>query len=158
MKRALAAAIVLCAALALAQVVGGNTQLVTTAATPPVKVKPGRTAPVQFLFRVNSGLHINPNKPTSELLVPTKLDLQLPEGMKFAKMTYPAGHDFTVAFSNDKLNVYTGDFEVDGTLAAAKTVKPGSYDVAGVLRYQACNDRQCFPPKKLPVKFRVEVK
>lgn len=146
-----------CAAMALAQV-GGSTQLVTTAATPPVTVKPGRTAPVQFLFRVNPGLHINSNQPNSELLVATKLELPLPEGLKFAKMTYPAGHDFTVAFSNDKLNVYSGDFEVDGTLAAAKKVKPGSYEVAGVLRYQACNDRQCFPPKKLPVKFRVEVK
>lgn len=157
MRRALAAAIALCACVALAQV-GGSTQLVTTAATPPVALKPGRSAPVQFLFRVNPGLHINSNHPNSELLVPTALELQLPAGLKLSRMTYPAGHDFTVTFSNDKLNVYTGDFEVDGTLAAAKTAKPGSYDVAGVLRYQACNDRQCFPPKKLPVEFKVEVK
>ena len=31
-------------------------------------------------------------------------------------------------------------------------------EVAGVFRYQACDDRQCFPPVNLPLKwaFRVE--
>jgi hypothetical protein len=29
--------------------------------------------------------------------------------------------------------------------------------VHGELQYQACNDRACFPPKKLPVEFEVTV-
>ncbi len=153
-----AAALALCAAAALAQVVGGRPQLVSSAPVEPVTLQPGRSAAVQFLFRVNPGMHINSNTPGSALLVPTRLDLPLPAGLKWAKLAYPPGHEFTVQYSDEKLSVYSGDFEVDGTLAAARQAKPGTYQVAGMLHYQACNDRQCFPPNKLPVELRVVVK
>lgn len=152
------AAATLLALAAAAQVVGASAQLVTTAPVAPVKVTPGRTAKVQFAFRVQPGLHINSNKPNSELLLPTKLNLQTPANLTIAGLSYPPGQSFKLAFSDDKLSVYTGDFEVDGTVTAAGTMKPGTYAVAGELQYQACNDRQCFPPKKLPVEFNVVVK
>ena len=34
---------------------------------------------------------------------------------------------------------------------------PGKYVMHGVLRYQACDNAQCFPPKTLPVSFDVKV-
>lgn len=143
---------------AAAQVLSTKPHLVTSAPVEPVRMQRGKSAPVQFLFRVNPGLHINSNTPTSRLLVPTRLDLTLPAGLKFARLNYPPGHTFTVSFSDEKLNVYTGDFEVDGRLAAERTLKPGAYQVSGVLQYQACNDRQCFPARKLPVSFQVTVR
>lgn len=153
-----AAALAALSLAAAAQVLGGKPHLVTSAPVEPVQLQRGKTAPVQFLFRVNPGLHINSHLPTSRILLPTRLDLNLPAGLKFASLSYPPGHVFTVAFSDEKLNVYTGDFEVDGRLAASRTLKPGDYQVSGVLQYQACNDRQCFRPRKLPVQFTVNVK
>lgn len=159
MKGLIAGALLLAiASFAAAQELGAKPQLVTGASVDPVAIRPGGTAPVQFLFRVNPGLHINSHTPTSKLLVPTSVEVQLPAGLKFARMEYPAGREFTVAFSDEKLDVYTGDVEVDGTLQAARALKPGSYNVGGVLHYQACNDRQCFPPRKLPLSFTVTVK
>ena len=38
-----------------------------------------------------------------------------------------------------------------------KSVVPGKYVMHGVLRYQACDNAQCFPPKALPVSFDVKV-
>jgi len=37
------------------------------------------------------------------------------------------------------------------------TVVPGKYEMRGVLRYQACDNAACYPPKKLPVDFEVKV-
>ena len=42
-------------------------------------------------------------------------------------------------------------------LKNVRTAVPGTYRVHGELRYQACNDRACFPPKTLPVAFDVKV-
>ena len=36
-------------------------------------------------------------------------------------------------------------------------VTPGKYVMHGMLRYQACDNAQCFPPKALPVSFDVKV-
>jgi len=37
------------------------------------------------------------------------------------------------------------------------SVVPGKYGMRGVVRYQACDNAQCFPPKTLPVSFEVKV-
>jgi hypothetical protein len=38
-----------------------------------------------------------------------------------------------------------------------RSVVPGKYAVRGTLRYQACDNAQCFPPKTLPVNFDVKI-
>jgi hypothetical protein len=37
------------------------------------------------------------------------------------------------------------------------SVVPGNYVMHGVLRYQACDNAQCFPPKSVPVSFNIKV-
>jgi len=42
-------------------------------------------------------------------------------------------------------------------VAAAKTMPAGRFRVHGFLQYQACDDRACYPPTKLPIAFDVQV-
>lgn len=136
----------------------GATQRVTAAPVAPVKVAAGKSIKVELPFRVTPGYHINSNKPTSELLVPTVLSVKPPTDIAVAKLTYPAGEDRSFPFSpGDKLNVYTGDFAVTGLVRAARTTPPGTYRVKGLLKYQACDDRACYPPGQLPVAFDVKI-
>jgi hypothetical protein len=37
------------------------------------------------------------------------------------------------------------------------TVVPGKYAIHGELKYQACDNAACYPPKKLPIGFDVKV-
>ena len=74
------------------------------------------------------------------------------------KTTYPAGKDMSFAFAPDeKLNVYTGDFEVDVLVRPLRAAQVGKYVVRGVLKYQACDNAACYPPKQLPVSFDVKI-
>jgi Disulphide bond corrector protein DsbC len=91
--------------------------------------------------------------PGDELLIPTTLTVQAPQGMKI-DVRYPAGHDFTLPLDGQKLNVYTGTFALDVHAVGAK-LPVGKKTVPAELRYQACNERSCFPPKTL--KFDLEV-
>ncbi|MGH9521663.1 MAG: protein-disulfide reductase DsbD domain-containing protein [Terriglobales bacterium] len=123
-----------------------------------VHVSPGAKASTELEFRVNPGYHINSNQPGSELLVPTQLKLSPPTNVIVGDVQYPAGHDFTLAASPDeKLNVYTGDFSVATLVTATRNTPPGLYRVHGFLQYQACDDRSCYPPAKLPIAFDVRV-
>ena len=109
-------------------------------------------------FRVARGFHINSNTPKSEFLIPTALKMDLPTDIVLGKIDYPTGTDLTFPFQPDEpLNVYTGDFAINLAVHPLKSVVPGKYIMHGVLRYQACDNAQCFPPKTLPVNFEVKV-
>jgi hypothetical protein len=109
-------------------------------------------------FRVGSGFHINSNAPKSEFLIPTALKLDLPTDIVLGKIEYPQGQDLSFPFSPDeKLSVYSGDFSIKLAVHPMASVNPGKYAIHGVLRYQACDNAQCFPPKTLPVSIDVKV-
>jgi hypothetical protein len=113
---------------------------------------------VNLNFRVPSGYHINSNTPKSEFLIPTALKMDLPTDIILGKIEYPAGEDASFPFSPDeKLSVYTGDFTIALGVHPMKSVIPGKYLMHGVLRYQACDNAACYPPKTLPVSFEVKV-
>jgi hypothetical protein len=113
---------------------------------------------VDLNFRVASGFHINSNAPKDEFLIPTSLKMDLPTDIVLGKIGYPEGKDMTFPFSPDqKLNVYSGDFSIVVAVHPLHAVVPGKYVMHGILRYQACDNAQCFPPKTLPVSFEVKV-
>ncbi len=132
--------------------------VITVAPIDPVAVVPGKSAPIKIDCRVAQNFHVNSNKPNSELLIPTEIKFSLPTQIEIAGVTYPAGQQLTFPFMpNEPLSVYSGDFEVQGKLRAATTASPGTYRVHAQVKYQACNDRQCFPPKSTPFDFDVKV-
>ena len=134
------------------------TQRVTVAPIAPVVVHAGSFKQVELAFRVAPGNHINSHKPTSELLIPTVLSVSPPTDISVVKLTYPAGEDRSFPFSpGEKLNVYTGDFALTAQVRVARHTPLGRYRVRGMLKYQACDDRACYPPGKLPVTFDVKV-
>ncbi len=155
----LIAAILLAAlvpASALAQAGGPSVEMSPAGVTPMMRGKPGM---VELDFRVKAGFHINSNHPNSAYLIPTVLKLDAPTDIAIGKVDYPAGRNLSFAFAPDeKLNVYSGDFAVKVTVHPLHTVLPGKYNVRGQLRYQACDDRACYPPHSLPVQFQVQVK
>jgi hypothetical protein len=121
-------------------------------------VSPGHSAPVQFTFHVQDPYHINSSKPLAEELIPTQLHFFLPGEIAVGKMQYPAGKLMSFPFDpSTKLSVYSGDFVVRGLVMAPAKAATGTYTVHGELKYQACDNNACYPPKKLPFTFNVKV-
>jgi|SRR5580698_5122051 hypothetical protein len=137
---------------------GPQGPVVKMAPAPVVTAVQGKPATVPLLFRVASGYHINSNQPKSEFLIPTALKVEATTDIVIGKTTYPEGKDMSFAFDPDeKLNVYTGDFSVDVLVRPLLSVQPGKYIVRGTLKYQACDNAACYPPKQLPVSFDVKI-
>jgi Disulphide bond corrector protein DsbC len=150
--------LLLATSFACAQMTGPKTPAVSLAPIPLVTVARGKAANVALDFRVVHGFHINSNTPHSEFLIPTALKLDAPTDIVVGRVVYPEGRDVSFPFSPDeKLNVYSGDFKVALAVRPLHTVVPGKYAVHGNLKYQACDNAQCYPPKQLPVNFEVKV-
>jgi Thiol:disulfide interchange protein DsbD, N-terminal len=153
-----ALALALFSGFAWGQSPGKKAPSVTLAPIAPVNVTRGQAGEVSLAFRVASGFHINSNTPKSEFLIPTSLRVDAPTDIAITKLTYPAGKDMSFPFAPDEpLNVYSGDFTVTLKVRPLHTVMPGKYAIHGELKYQACDNAACYPPKKLPVDFQVKV-
>jgi len=136
----------------------GKAPSVTIAPVPLVTATRTAQTKVSLNFRVARGFHINSNTPKSEFLIATALKMDVPTDIALGRIEYPAGKDVSFPFSPDEaLNVYTGDFTIAVTVHPLHSVVPGKYVMHGFLRYQACDNAQCFPPKTLPVSFDVKV-
>ncbi len=128
------------------------------APVPLVTAQRAQATMVNLNFRIPPGYHINSNAPKSEFLIPTALKMDLHTDIILGKIEYPAGEDKNFPFSPDeKLSVYSGDFTIAVAVHPLHSVVPGKYVMHGVLRYQACDNAACYPPKKLPVSFDVKV-
>ena len=118
-------------------------------AAEPQTVPAGKHAVLELRFHMVPGYHVNSHTPKSELLIPTTLTLQPADGVKAGALEYPAGKPYSFSFDpTEKLDVYAGDFTVKLPVVATA----GAHTVDGSLKYQACDNASCYPPRTLPVK------
>jgi Disulphide bond corrector protein DsbC len=137
---------------------GPKGPVVKLVSAPTITAVQAKPSTVPLTFNVASGYHVNSNRPKSEYLIPTALKVDATTDIVVGKIIYPDGQDMTFAFSPDeKLNVYTGNFQVDVVVHPLRSVQPGKYVVRGTLKYQACDNTACYPPKNLPVSFDVKI-
>jgi DsbC/DsbD-like thiol-disulfide interchange protein len=136
----------------------GSSPSVTVAPIGTVLVARGGKAPLRLNLQVNRGFHVNSNKPHDELLMPTAVHLNPPDGIVIMNIQYPAGDELALPFmGNEKLSVYSGEFTVTAEVRVPKSAALGTLRVHGDVKYQACDNRQCFPPKTAPLEFDVKV-
>ena len=121
-----------------------------TMLTDGVEVKPGTEQTVELRFRVDEGYHINSHKPMDDLLIPTTLKF-VPGTVQVVGTEYPQGEIIKLIGSGEGLDVYQGEFRVHLRVVAPR----GFSALTGTVRYQACDNEACFPPKTLAVKLVV---
>jgi cytochrome c biogenesis DsbD-like protein len=111
-----------------------------------------KPSPLALHFRIAQGLHINSHAPKDEFLIPTVFSVPESSGVRLEAADYPPGINIVLPVDpNQKLNVYTGEF----TIQARVTAKPGDHMVEAKLRYQACDENACLPPKTITVPIDV---
>jgi thiol:disulfide interchange protein DsbD len=154
----LAALVVTCgAAFVEAQEPGDILEV--SALTAPATVAPGEGAQLSVTVTISSGWHVNAHVPSQPYLIPTVLSLTTPPEIEVGEVLYPAGELRAFAFNPGKpLATYEGTI----TITAALSVRPdATVDraalVRGSLRYQACNDTRCLPPRTAPLVTSLQI-
>jgi hypothetical protein len=122
----------------------------------PVKAKIASSVEVKTPVSILNGYHCNSNTPSEDYLIPLKLTWTA-GALDSPAIEYPQPKMEKFSFSDKPLSVYTGDFVITTRFKVGASANPGTVFLSGKLRYQACNDRMCLPPKTLDVSVPVEI-
>ena len=142
--------------LAAASLSFAQNNVLTIAPTDRVAAKAGAQVSAKIVAQLKPGYHCNSDKPSDEYLIPLKLTWT-PAPLEVAAVTYPPGQMEKYTFSEKPLSVYTGDFEIVTKFNVPSSAHPGPAVLTGKLRYQACTDRLCLPPKTVDVSLPITV-
>jgi hypothetical protein len=134
----------------------GNSGVLTVASVDKARAKRNETATVKVKLQLKEGYHVNSNKPSEDYLIPLKLTWGA-EPLKTEEITYPKPAMEKYSFSEQPLSVYSGAFEIVTRFRVPATAPGGPALGTGKLRYQACNDRMCLPPKTIDVPLTIEI-
>jgi hypothetical protein len=123
------------------------------------KVVGSRNATVQAKIPVSvqTGFHVNSNKPSEEYLIPLKLTWTSTGALEAGDVVYPKPSVEKYEFAEKPLSVLTGSFDLVANFKVAGHASAGPGAAAGKLRYQACNNRACFPPKTVDVTVAYQI-
>jgi hypothetical protein len=143
-------------ALLVAACWGQGSNVLTVAPVEKVQAKRNETVPVKITAQLREGYHVNSNKPNDEYLIPIKLTWQAAP-LEVEDVAYPKPETMKSTFSEKPLSVYSGTFDLISKLKVPASATAGPVLATGKLRYQACNDRMCLPPKTLEIPLTIYI-
>lgn len=120
----------------------------------------GVTRQIVATFRVPTGQHLY-GEPVPDGLVAAAIELDDNDGILSYEPVTPPTAPLTLSGSGDTLQVYEGDVVL--RLPVAQNARHMQKDddgrfvtISGQVRWQACDDVECFLPESMPFSFRVE--
>lgn len=121
----------------------------------PARVKRGAAAEAVVELKVQQGFHVHANPASRPQLIATKVEVVGGKDLEASPAVYPPPKPYKVPGMDALVDTYDGRFEVRIPIRAAQNGAAGKQEMQGSVRYQACDDKVCFPPKV--VKFGVPV-
>jgi len=123
----------------------------------PTVFHPGTTGNIALIADIREGWHINSSSPLDEYLIPTVLEIEVPEGFELLGVLYPEPEIGSLAFSEGRMSLYHGTVTFGAVVRTGAGVEPGEYEVRAVLKYQGCNDMTCLEPSLATASAAVRV-
>jgi hypothetical protein len=123
---------------------------------PPVKAKIGGTVEVPVSLTLQEGYHVNSNHPPDAYLIPLRLTWAK-GALEPSEIIFPKPIEYKIQSEPKPLSVYSGSFQLIAKFTVPATAVTGPVGMNGKLRYQACNDKACLPPKDLDVNVQLDI-
>lgn len=110
-------------------------------------VERGDSTRGNIVMTIPGGLHVNSSRPSSEYAIPTVVTVRGASGVRVSRVTYPRGKNRKFQFSENLINVYEGRVKFPFTVTVPENFKGNTIRVTAAVRYQACTDEVCYPPR-----------
>jgi thiol:disulfide interchange protein len=120
-------------------------------------VAKGVASRATVVLSIPGGLHVNSNRPNGEYQIPTTVRAS-GNGVRIGSVTYPRGRNRKFSFSETSLNVYEGRATFNFNVTVPATFKGSSVSVRVAVKYQACTNEVCYPPKTKDITLTAKVR
>lgn len=121
------------------------------------KVNVGGQFKIAVKINIKDSWHINSDKPKEDYLIPSQVNIQIPEGFRLEKTNYPPAEEIKLGFSDTPLSAWQGKILIGSLFSVDKNISEGSYKLIINFDYQACNDMTCLPPSSVTDTLIVQV-
>jgi DsbC/DsbD-like thiol-disulfide interchange protein len=111
------------------------------------KIERGDSTRGKVVLNIPGGLHVNSSRPASEYAIPTVVTVRGPRGFRVSRVTYPRGKNRKFQFSENLINVYEGRTTFPFTVTVPAGFRGNTVRINVSVRYQACTDEVCYPPR-----------
>ncbi|MEP6704633.1 MAG: protein-disulfide reductase DsbD N-terminal domain-containing protein [Acidobacteriota bacterium] len=116
----------------------------------------GATARGNLVMTIPDGLHVNSSRPSSEYAIPTVVSVR-GTGVRVSGVTYPRGRNLKFQFSENLINVYEGRVNFPFSVTVPTNFRGRAIRVTATVRYQACTNEVCYPPRTKSVTMAARV-
>ncbi len=107
-------------------------------------------------IELKEGIHVY-GQPLPEGYVPVALELEENEDLALVEVVYPPAAPLHFELLDETLPAYSGSLLIKAHCVGGKEDKEEEIVVRGMLRYQACDERECYLPQtlsfELPLRF-----
>lgn len=120
-------------------------------------VAKGKAARGTVILSIPGGLHVNSSRPGNRYQIPTNVRLSA-QGARVSGPNYPRGINRKFQFSETTINVYEGTVRFPFTVTVPAGFRGNTVRVRAVVRYQACTDEVCYPPRTKEITMSARVR
>ena len=135
--------------------------LTVTASSSNAKVRPGERIRLILDIELKPGMHVY--APGVEGYIPIDWKMTDSPAVQTAPAIYPPSKKLRLEAIQETVDVYAGGFTLqrEAIVGAQAKVDPlvkegGQLVIEGTLRYQACDDRMCYLPQNVPLKWTLK--
>jgi DsbC/DsbD-like thiol-disulfide interchange protein len=121
-------------------------------------VAAGQRVALALDIEMKPGMHVY--APGVEGYIPIDWKMKESDSAVAREVSYPLSEKLHLAAIDETVPVYRGHFRLTRDITVGQDAKvralldgSGRFTVEGTLRYQACDDRVCYIPQELPVKW-----
>ena len=117
----------------------------------------GTSAQVAVLLNLDQGWKVNSDQPRQDFLIGTQLTINGTDGLTSTGFQYPNPKTYSFEFSPEPVDVFEGESPIVFSIFVSESVQPGSYELEGTVRIQACDNEVCLAPANLDITVPIEV-
>ena len=136
-------------------------QLKLTASASNAVVTVGQRVGLALDIELKPNMHVY--APSVQGYIPIEWEMKESGADAVHEVSFPKYEILNLPAINETVPVFTGRFRLtrDVTIGDADKIKPmldrsGRFTLEGVLKYQACDDRICYIPQNLPIKWTLQ--
>lgn len=122
-----------------------------------LELSPGGSARTAITVRLPEGFHMNSDKPREENLIPITVSMEALPAVAGATAAFPEATDLKQEGAALPLRVFEREFAIGLQVNAAADAAAGAHTLPLRVRYQACDEKQCYLPITASLELNLSV-
>ena len=117
-----------------------------------LEIQPGGSARAAITVRLPEGFHMNSDKPREENLIPLTVSMEAMPAVTGAIAAFPEALDLKQEGATLPLRGFEREFAIGLEVTVAANAATGAHTLPLRVRYQACDEKQCYLPITSPTR------